>query len=261
MEFNFLGGKMKTALITGASSGIGMEFARQLATRDYNLIITGRRADRLNALKESLPTDVEIIIADLNDETACFDFLDKVKDKDIDLFINNAGFGLAGSFLETDLKREISMVKVNDIAMHILFKGILKKMADKNSGQILNVASSAGLLPAGPYMATYYASKAYVTSLTRAVNHELKEKGLNVYVSALCPGPVDTEFNSVADVVFALKGISPEVCVNEALRGLNKKKTIIVPGITMKLAMFFMHLVPTPLLVKMTAGQQKKKLG
>ena len=168
---------------------------------------------------------------------------------------------MAGAFLETDIDKEINMIKVNDLAMHILFKGILKKMHDAGHGQILNVASSAGLLPAGPYMATYYASKAYVTSLTRAVAMELKEMGSPVKVSALCPGPVDTEFNARADVVFALKGISVNQCVEEAIRGMEKGKLIIVPSFTMKLASIFSHLVPYPILIKLTGHQQKKKLG
>lgn len=252
---------MKTALITGATSGIGLEFAHRLADRGYSLIVTGRRVERLEKLKEEAIVPVEIIPADLSKKKECFALLEKLQDRDIDVFINNAGFGVAGSFLETDIKREVNMLKVNDMAMHILFKGILQKMHARGTGQILNVASSAGLLPGGPYMAGYYASKAYVTSLTRAVAVELKEAGSTVKVSALCPGPVDTEFNENADVVFALKGISASKCVAEALKGMDKGKTIIVPGFTMKLAMVFQHLIPTPLRVKITARQQKKKLG
>jgi len=252
---------MKTALITGATSGIGLEFAKRLADRGYRLIVTGRRVDRLNELAEQVNVPVEIISGDLSKKKECFALLDKLKEERIDVFINNAGFGVAGSFLETDIDREVSMIKVNDVAMHILFKGILQKMDADGAGQILNVASSAGLLPGGPYMAGYYASKAYVTSLTRAVAVELKEKGSKVKVSALCPGPVDTEFNDRADVVFALKGISPEKCVAEALKGMDRGKTIIVPGFEMRLAMAFQHLLPIPILVKLTGHQQKKKLG
>ncbi|MCR5416783.1 MAG: SDR family oxidoreductase [Pseudobutyrivibrio sp.] len=252
---------MKTALITGATSGIGYEFAMQLAKRGYRLIVTGRRMERLLELRENVDVPVEMIQADLSSEEACYDFLEKMKEWEIDLFINNAGFGLAGAFLESDLDREISMVKVNDIAMHILFKGILQQMHAAGKGQILNVASSAGLLPGGPYMATYYASKAYVTSLTRGVACELSEMGSQVKVSALCPGPVDTEFNSRANVSFSLKGISARQCVREAILGLEKGQTIIVPSTRMKLAMFFMKIVPVSALVKMTGHQQKKKLG
>jgi len=251
---------MKTALITGATSGIGYEFAKQLADRGFGLIVVGRRVERLQELKESLSVPVEVIKADLNNREECFGLLEKVADKDIDVFINNAGFGLCGKFVETDVNREVSMVQVNDIAMHILFKGILKQMDKAGKGQILNVASSAGILPAGPYMATYYASKAYVVSLTRAVDVELKEAGSGVKVSALCPGPVDTEFNDTADVVFALKGISASQCVREALKGMDKGKTIIVPSLRMKLAMAFQAIVPMPILVKLTARQQKKKM-
>ena len=252
---------MKTALITGATSGIGREFARRLAERGYRLIVTGRRVERLEALKEELDVPVEIIEADLNKKKACFALLEQLQNEKIDLFINNAGFGVAGSFLETDINKEISMLKVNDLAMHILFKGILQKMDACQEGQILNVASSAGLLPGGPYMAGYYASKAYVVSLTRAVKIELMERGSKVKISALCPGPVDTEFNDTADVVFALKGITPEFCVAEALTGLDRNKLIIVPSFRMKLATSFAHLVPYPILMRLTARQQKKKLG
>lgn len=252
---------MKTALITGATSGIGNEFARQLAGRGYRLIVTGRRQDRLEELKASLNVPVDIYVFDLNKKKECYELLDALQDETIDVFINNAGFGLAGSFLETDVKKEVSMIKVNDIAMHILFKGILQMMHQDGGGHILNVGSSAGLLPAGPYMATYYASKAYVVSLTRAVACELKEKKSKVKVSALCPGPVNTEFNDVADVVFALKGISPKFCVKEALRGMDRNKVIIVPSFRMKLVSIFQHIVPYPILIKLTARQQKKKLG
>ena len=172
-----------------------------------------------------------------------------------------AGFGLAGSFLTTDIEREVNMIKVNDIAMHIMFKGILQKMDARGSGTILNVASSAGLFPGGPYMAGYYASKAYVVSLTRAVVQELKEKGSNVHVCALCPGPVDTDFNRNADVVFSLKGISASQCVSECLKEMDRKKIIIVPSVMMKAAVSLSKLAPAGLLTAMTGHQQKKKTG
>ena len=252
---------MKTALITGASSGIGKEFARRYAEKGYRLILTARRESVLQRFGEELSTDVVIIPADLSDEKQCFELLEKLKDEDIDVFINNAGFGLAGSFLTTDIEREVNMIKVNDIAMHIMFKGILQKMDARGSGTILNVASSAGLFPGGPYMAGYYASKAYVVSLTRAVVQELKEKGSNVHVCALCPGPVDTNFNRNADVVFSLKGISASQCVSECLKEMDRKKIIIVPSVMMKAAVSLSKLAPAGLLTAMTGHQQKKKTG
>lgn len=252
---------MKTALITGASSGIGKEFARRYAEKGYRLILTARREDILEQLREELKTEIVVIPADLSDEKQCFELLEKLKDEDIDVFINNAGFGLAGSFLTTDIEREVNMIKVNDIAMHIMFKGILQKMDARGSGTILNVASSAGLFPGGPYMAGYYASKAYVVSLTRAVVQELKEKGSNVHVCALCPGPVNTDFNRNADVVFSLKGISASQCVSECLKEMERKKTVIVPSVMMKAAVSLSKLAPAGLLTAMTGHQQKKKTG
>ena len=243
---------MKTAFITGATSGLGAEFARRYAKEGYRLILTGRRTQRLCALKEELGTECLIITADVSDEAKCKELLNDISDEEIDVFINNAGFGTAGSFLETSLEKEIAMVKVNDIAMHILFKGVLAKMHKQGCGTILNVASSAGLFPAGPYMSTYYASKAYVTSLTKGVAHELKEIVSSVYVACLCPGPVDTEFNANADVTFSLKGITAERCVDECLKGIRKKKTVIIPTLRMKAATFGARLLPESCRATMT---------
>ena len=252
---------MKTVLITGASSGIGMTFARAYARKGYRIIVCARREEKLKELCRQLDTEYRIITADLSEEKQCFDLLEQLENEDIDIFINNAGLGLAGCFLETDLERELNMIRVNDIAMHILFKEILRKMNKRGKGTILNVASSAGLFPGGPNMAGYYASKAYVVSLTRAVVQELKETGSNVYVCALCPGPVNTEFNQNADVVFTLKGISPEKCVEDCLRQMEKHATIIVPSVLMKAATSLSCLVPKSLLVAMTGMQQKRKIG
>lgn len=252
---------MKTAFITGATSGIGMEFAKAYAREGFRLILTGRRTQRLEDLQRELNADCRILTADLADEARCRKLLDEVSDEKIDVFINNAGFGAVGSFLETDLDKEISMIKVNDIAAHILFKGILQKMQAQGHGAILNVASSAGLLPGGPFMAAYYASKSYVVSLTKSVAEELKELGSGVYVGCLCPGPVDTEFNQNADVVFALKGISAARCVSECLAGMEKRKTVIVPTVKMKLAVFSGRFVPERLMLKITGRQQRKKLS
>jgi short-subunit dehydrogenase len=211
-------------------------------------------------LQEQLDVPCWILPADLEEEAQCKKLLDDLAGERINVFINNAGFGAAGSFLDTDPEKEIRMVKVNDIAMHILFKGILLKMNRQGYGSILNVASSAGLFPAGPFMATYYASKAYVASLTRAVAQELKERGSRVYVACLCPGPVNTEFNEVADVAFALKGISAKQCVDECLAGMRKKKTVIIPTGQMRMAILGQRFAPQKLLIRMVGHQQKKKL-
>lgn len=252
--------RKKYAVITGASAGIGLEFAKRLAKRGYPLVLIARRQDRLLKIAGELKTKCEIIVADLSREEECYRVFYQLKDREIGVFINNAGFGDCGRFTETDLQKEMNMVQVNVKALHILMKLMLQKMEKKNYGYILNVASSAGLMPAGPYMATYYATKAYVASLTQAVAEELRENGSRVYVGCLCPGPVDTEFNSVANVEFALKGITPRYCVDYALKQMGKKRVVIVPAKTMQLAMTFGRFLPRHLYVRIAAHQQKKKI-
>lgn len=249
------------AVVTGASAGLGTEFAKQLAAKGYRLILTARREERLKNLAESLPVECIIVPADLSKTEECQRFFDIIRDKKIDIFINNAGFGDCNSFLESDLSKELNMVDVNVKAMHMLCKLMLQKMQKENHGYILNVASSAGLLPAGPYMATYYATKAYVSSLTQAVARELKEMGSKVYLGALCPGPVDTEFYDLANVEFTLKGITPEYCVEYALKQMIKRQTVIVPTLLMKASTTMGRMAPRSLAVKITSGQQRKKLG
>ena len=255
----------KTVWITGASSGIGREFVRRYAKMGCRLIFTARRADRLEALAEELRqahgTVCRILTADLAREEECTRLCKELEGETLDIFINNAGFGVCGSYLETDAAKEEEMVRVNVEAMARLFRFAVRKMQAAGGGTILNVASSAGLLPGGPYMAGYYASKAYVVSLTRGVAEELRQMHSPVYVCALCPGPVDTEFNDRAGVIFALKGITPEFCVDEALLGMMRHKIIIVPSAFMRLCTSVQKLVPTPLLMPIVARQQKKKLG
>lgn len=251
----------KTVWITGASSGIGQEFARRYAAMGCRLILTARRVDRLEALAAELGTPCRILPADLADEADCARLCRELEGEKLDIFINNAGFGVCGSYLETDPEREEQMVQVNVCAMARLFRFVVRKMHAAGGGIILNVASSAGLLPGGPYMAGYYASKAYVVSLTRGVAEELRQQRSPVYVCALCPGPVNTEFNDRAGVVFALRGISPQLCVDEALRGMLHHRTIIVPSAFMRACTTAQRLVPMPLLMPIVARQQKKKLG
>ena len=255
----------KTVWITGASSGIGREFARRYARLGFRLILTARRTDRLEALAAELTvkynTFCRILPADLADRADCDRLCAELAGERIDIFINNAGFGVCGSLLETDPAKEEEMVQVNVAAMQRLFQFMLRRMQAQGGGTILNVASSAGLLPGGPYMAGYYASKAYVVSLTRGVARELQELHSPVYVCALCPGPVDTEFNDRAGVVFALKGITPEFCVQEAMHGMMHRRTIIVPSAFMRACTTAQKLLPASLLMPIVARQQKKKLG
>ena len=251
------------AVITGASSGIGRELAKLAAQKGYRLLLIARNMRALEVLSRDLRTETHLLALDLTAAGAVDQISSWLSDRQIvpEIFINNAGFGVCGSLLETDSAKEEEMVQVNVAAMRRLFQFMLRRMQAQGGGTILNVASSAGLLPGGPYMAGYYASKAYVVSLTRGAAQELREKRSPVYVCALCPGPVNTEFNDRAGVVFALKGITPEFCVDEAIHGMLHHKTIIVPSAFMRLCTSAQKLLPTPLLMPIVARQQKKKLG
>ena len=252
------------AVITGASSGIGEQLAKRLAKEGYDLILVARRRERLTALSDKLKAThkglgCDIFTADLMQLDECQRLSDYLEEKDVEIFINNAGYGDCGLFEETDIAKEMGMIDVNVRAVHFLTKKLLRQMRVKDRGFILNVASSAGLIPAGPYMAAYYASKAYVASLSRAVACELRQSHSHVYVGCLCPGPVDTEFNDVANVRFALKGISAEYCANYAIDCMMKKKTVIVPTLRMKLATTCGRFISQPLYIKLVSHQQKKK--
>lgn len=247
------------ALITGASSGIGRDMARELAKRGYDLILVARRVNRLEEIKNEITgVSVETIECDVSTEENCTKLYNSVKDKGVDMLVNNAGFGLAGEFLSTDLNKELNMIKTNVVAVHMLTKLFLKDFAEKDRGIILNVASSAAYM-AGPYLSTYYATKNYVRRLTEAVYRELKEKNSNVSVSVLCPGPVNTEFNDVANVKFALKGLSSEYVARYAIEKALKGKLYIIPGLQMKLGVFLLRFIPNKLMLKISAHIQKKK--
>ena len=253
----------KYAVITGASSGIGAEFARQLSAMGYETILVARRADRLRSLQDELAAPSKVVEADLSVRSGCMRVMDALEDRNVEVFINCAGFGDCGKFIETDEEKESSMVDVNIKAVHFFTKRVLKYFKEERQGKgfLLNVASSAGLLPAGPYMATYYATKAYVTSLTRAVSYEMKQDKSPVYVGCLCPGPVNTEFNDVANVSFTLPDISAEACVSYAIKKMFQKKTVIVPSLRMRAAVTAGRLLPPCVSIPITARQQKKKLG
>lgn len=247
------------ALITGASSGIGRDMARELAKRGCDLILVARRRNRLEEIKNEITgVSVETIECDVSTEENCTKLYNSVKDSGVDMLVNNAGFGLAGEFLSTDLNKELNMIKTNVVAVHMLTKLFLKDFAEKDRGIVLNVASSAAYM-AGPYLSTYYATKNYVRRLTEAVYRELKEKNSNVSVSVLCPGPVNTEFNDVANVKFALKGLSSEYVARYAIEKALKGKLYIIPGLQMKLGVFLLRFIPNKLMLKISAHIQKKK--
>ena len=173
------------ALVTGASSGIGRDMARYLSGLGYDIIAVARDGEALNQLKEELSTKVDTISVDLADVGACKQLYEVVKNKNIDIVVNNAGFGDFGEFTNTDLDKELNMIDVNIKAMHILTKLFLQDMVKRNSGYILNVASIAGFMP-GPLMATYYSTKAYIVRLTQSLYSELKKKKSKVFRCKKC---------------------------------------------------------------------------
>lgn len=255
-------GHAHCAVITGASSGIGREFAQQLARKDYFLILSGRNEAALNELKNELGDDnCAVIAADLSDARSCIDLYAKTKQYNPDVLINNAGFGLHGEFTETSLSKELEMIDVNIRAVHILFKLFLKDFVRSNRGYILNVASSAGLLP-GPLMSTYYSTKSYVIRQTQAVNEELRRRKSAVHVSVLCPGPVNTEFNIRAGIEGFMKGITAEECVYYTLKQMSRNKLMIIPSLKMQIASAAVKLAPLSLVnsVSYILQSGKKKI-
>ncbi len=253
------------ALITGASSGIGRDMARILNNLNYDIIITARNEENLKELKKELNeknnNKVDIYLADLSKEEECLKLYNKVKEKyqNIDLLINNAGFGLCGKMINTDLETEMKMVDTNIKAVHILTKMFLKGMVERDSGRILNVASVASFM-AGPLMATYYATKNYVLRFSQAIREELKKDKSNVKISVLCPGPVNTNFNKVANVRFALKGLSSEYVAKYAINKTLKGKFLIIPGWKIKMARFLSKISPDTISTKICYHMQSKKI-
>lgn len=247
------------ALITGASSGIGQEIARELAARGYELILVARRQDRLEAFARELTVKCRLLTYDLSDPDQCKMLYCRARSEDLDIVVNNAGFGLCGRFAATPLDRDLEMIRTNVIAVHMLTKLFLHDFRLKNRGYILNVASSAGFM-AGPLMATYYATKSYVLRLTEAVREELRREGSAVQISALCPGPVDTEFNQVADVRFSLPGMNARTCAKIAVREMFRGRPVIVPGVTMKTALAARRFAPEWLVPRITYHVQHSKM-
>lgn len=253
------------ALVTGASSGIGRDMARTLSKYGYDLIITARNKEKLEELREELEKEnnikVDVLPRDLTKIEDCESLYKEVKEKYnvIDILINNAGFGLCGEFTETELDVELSMIDTNIKAMHILTKLFLKDMVEKDAGRILNVASIAGFMP-GPLMATYYASKSYVLRLTQSIQEELRRKKSKVKISVLCPGPVNTNFNSVANVRFAMDGFSSQYIANYTIKRLLRNKSILVPGFKIKMTRFFSKIIPDSIMARFCYNIQERKI-
>ncbi|HEX8224767.1 MAG TPA: SDR family oxidoreductase [Allosphingosinicella sp.] len=242
-------------LITGASAGLGAEFARQCRARGDELVLVARRRDRLEALAAELGS-AHVIAADLARPDAAAKLLDEVAGLglEIETLINNAGFGAAGPFVGAPPERLLEMIDLNIRSLTELCRLVLPAMLERRRGSILNVASTAAF-QAGPYGAVYYASKAYVLSLSEALYEETKGKG--VRVSALCPGPTATEFFEVAGSPngrLAKMATDPVAVVAAGLAGLAKGRPITVPGLANKVGAFGTRLMPRAALRRIVAS-------
>lgn len=226
----------KVALVTGASAGLGVEFARKLAKRGHSLVLAARRKDRLEQLAKELGSARAVAI-DLSKSNGAAKLMADLDEhgESVDLLVNNAGFGLIGRFAELDARRERQMIDLNVAALTDLCRAVAPAMIERKSGAILNVASTAAFQP-GPKMAVYFATKAFVLSLSEALHEELKRDGIKV--CCLCPGPTRTEFGHVAG--FGGNGLFDRVAMNAAevveagLQGLEKNKAVVVPGFVNK---------------------------
>ena len=227
----------KIALITGASAGLGVEFARQLSKRGHRLVLAARRRDRLDALAKELG-NARAVAIDLSKANSAAKLMADVEaaGEEVEILVNNAGFGLIGRFAELDPKRERQMIDLNVGALADLCRAVAPGMIERKSGAILNVASTAAFQP-GPKMAVYFATKAFVLSFTEALHEELKPQGIKV--TCLCPGPTRTEFGDVAG--FGGNGAFDKVAmeagevVEAGLNGMDRNRAVVVPGLINKI--------------------------
>lgn len=247
------------ALITGASSGIGKEMAIYLSELGFDLILASRNKEKLESLASKLKTKVKLVVIDLSLEKSPKDLYMICKNENIDFLINNAGFGLFGDYRDVNLNTELDMINLNVKALHVLTRMFLKDMEKRESGYILNVGSSAGLLRGGPLMSTYYATKGYVVDFTLATYEELRRNKSKVNISVLCPGPVKTNFNSVAGVSFNLSSLEAKYVARYAIDQTMKNKLVIVPGFKVRAGIFFSKFLSIKSLLKTTYNIQRRK--
>ena len=244
------------ALITGGSSGIGLEIARYLSELGYDLYLVAREKDDLLKVKKELKTEVSIYPYDLSILDNCYKLYEELKDKEIDIVINNAGYGIFGDYKSDNLDKELNMVDLNVKCLHILTKLFVN---NKSTKYIMNVASSAGLMRGGPLMSGYYGRKSYVCSNSLALYEELRRNNDRIHISVLCPGPVDTNFNKRANVKFNIKSLSAKYVARYAIDKMFKNKLLIIPGFSVRLGVIFSRIIPTKLLLRITYRIQERK--
>lgn len=250
---------MSTALITGASMGLGREFARLFAADRHDLIITARSADMLEALAAELRAargvQVDVLPCDLTDAGARAALLERLAGREIDFLVNNAGFGSTGPFIELAPERELRQIELNVAALVHLTRLFTPGMVARGRGRVLNIGSTAGFQP-GPYMANYFATKAYVNAFGQALHHELK--GTGVTVTTHCPGATATEFAGTAGndktPLFQRSGVADATAVaTHAYRAMHAGKRIVVHGLLNKVMAFGVRFSPMALLLAIAA--------
>ncbi|MFA7245295.1 MAG: SDR family oxidoreductase [Candidatus Magasanikbacteria bacterium] len=250
----------QTALITGASSGIGLELAKLFAQDKYDLVLVARNENKLNELAKNLESEYQIktkvLVFDLiKDDSPQLIFAELQKENiSIDVLVNNAGFGTYGDFKNTNLTTELEMIKLNISSLVEMTKLFLKPMLEKKSGKIIQVASTAAFQP-GPHMAVYYATKAFVLNFSEAVAEEIKNTG--VTITTLCPGPTTTNFQEVANIEFpkSLKIMSAEEVAKIGYNELNKNKSsVVIAGLRNKLFAFTVRLLPRKVVTRIVAS-------
>lgn len=256
----------KTALITGASSGIGYELAKIFANRGYDLVLIARNKQKLSRVadefQEKFGTLARIIVEDLSIPNAPTKIFQQLQQDAIaiDVLVNNAGFAAYGFFWETDLDAELQMMQVNMVALTHLTKLFLKEMVARGQGKILNIASTAAFQP-GPLMAVYYATKAYVLSFSEALANELQ--GTGVTVTALCPGPTESGFQARANMersklVSGKRIMDAKTVAEIGYRGLMNNQTVVVPGLKNKLLTLSVRFTPRNLVTKIVRSMQER---
>jgi uncharacterized protein len=260
------GNQQKTALITGASGGIGYEFAKLFAQDGYNLVLIARSKEKLAQVAQNLQgkfgISVKIIIKDLGVPTAPEEIFTELQNEGtkIHALVNNAGFGSYGLFAETDINVELQMMQVNVVSVTHLTKLFVREMIKQREGKILNVASTAAFQP-GPLMAVYYATKAYVLSFSEALANELE--GTGVTVTALCPGPTESGFQKRADMeqsklVSGQKIMDAETVAKIGYRGLMENKTVVIPGLKNQILAQSIRITPRNLVTKIVRNLQER---
>lgn len=247
------------AIVTGASSGIGRDIAKKLADRNIDLILVSRNEESLSSFAKTLKVKTKIIALDLSNRQNCYKLYDMTKNEKIDILVNNAGFGSCNQFSNSELITDLNMIDLNICAVQILSRLYIKDFIERDSGYILNVASSAGFTAGGPLMATYYATKSYIIKLSLAIYEELRRSNSNIGISVLCPGPVKTKFNDRAGVHFSVKPLLSEDVAKMVVEKLFKKQLVIIPGLLMKLSYVASKILPLKLQLKIAYKIQHKK--